>query len=177
MIKEDRGTQSSGKESASNSGDDTMDTCSSWINIEDKHSAFSDLLELVSISAEVPLTEDFDQLMDMLFASTSPVPISPERVPENSEASHEGDVSRASYMPTQPSNCTTIFISCLTVTVKKRRLRVLFPRCRKITFTKNDWTKNFRLHDRQYRFTSSFSLYSIDLLWLSIKIALMPRET
>ena len=150
MTKVDRETQCSGNESAPSSGDNTMDTCSPWINIKDKHSALSDSMALVSISTEASLTDDFAQLLDMILSSASPVAISPERVFENSEASHESDISHSSYMPMRPFNCRTILISHLPVTVDKGKLRVLFPRCRKITFKKNYWNKNFRLHDHHY---------------------------
>jgi hypothetical protein len=57
----------------------------------------------------------------------------------------EEDIVRSFPSTSQSTISKTIFLSHLPIAVNSRRLRTLFPGCRKIIFKKNYWNKNFRL--------------------------------
>jgi RNA recognition motif-containing protein len=102
-------------------------------------------MNLSSNSSETRLSEDFDYLLNMIFSSPSPIITDSQILADNPEVSTEKNVTQTFHQPSQPTISKTIFLSNLPVTVNRRQLRTMFPRCNKIVLKTNHWNKDLRL--------------------------------
>ncbi len=145
-IKEKLETKPFEKYYISNLGEYLMSTCPPYsITIDSEQTMFDYSTEPSSTTLVTQLPEDYESFLNMILSSLPPLTTYPEILPKNSEASVEVDVTRSSSKLSQSTISKTIIVSRLPATVNSRRLRTLFPGCRKITFKKNHWNKNFRL--------------------------------
>ncbi len=137
------------KHFASNLDQYLIDTRSySSFTIEDEKIDLEDPMNLSSNSSETRLSEDFDYLLNMIFSSPSPIITDSQILADNPEVSTEKNVTQTFHQPSQPTISKTIFLSNLPVTVNRRQLRTMFPRCNKIVLKTNHWNKDLRLQKR-----------------------------
>ncbi len=122
-----------------------MNICSSSSTaVENEQTIRNYIEELSSTSSDSESSEEFDDILSILLSSPS-ASRSPGILADSSQPSPKADVARSSSRPTPSTISKTIVVSRLPAIVNSRRLRRLFPGCRKIVFKKSQSKKNFRL--------------------------------